>query len=96
LSQQEFEGRSGRWITKIQDYVLEFKPTKLVRGKGVAKLLEDGGILEETHAAEPEEQICVTIEAMKEQGWYKDIISYLQSLSCPPHLTQNQRRSLKL
>lgn len=47
------------------------KPTKLVRGKGVAKLLANGGILEETHAAEPEEHICVTIEAMKKQGWYK-------------------------
>jgi hypothetical protein len=36
---QECSGTRGRWITKIQEYDLEIKPTKLVHGQGLAKLM---------------------------------------------------------
>jgi hypothetical protein len=35
------EGRRGKWITKIQDYDMEIKPTKLVKGQGLAKILDE-------------------------------------------------------
>ena len=42
LSQSEGLGTRGRWIAKIQEYDLEIKPTKLVKGQGLAKMLTEG------------------------------------------------------
>jgi len=33
------EGKRGKWIAKIQEYELDIKPIKLVKGKGLAKML---------------------------------------------------------
>lgn len=35
------EGKRGKWIAKIQEYDLDIKPTKLVKGKGLAKMLTE-------------------------------------------------------
>ena len=35
------EWRRGKWISKIQKYDLEINPTKLIKGQGLAKLLEN-------------------------------------------------------
>jgi len=39
LTQPNIDGKSGKWIAKKLKYDLEFKPTKLVNGKGLEKLL---------------------------------------------------------
>jgi len=39
LVQKDCNGTRGSWITKIQEYDLEVRPTKLVRGQGLAKLM---------------------------------------------------------
>ena len=39
LTQPDSEGKRGRWIAKIMEYDIEIKPTKLVKGQGLAKLL---------------------------------------------------------
>ena len=39
LTQPESEGKRGHWIAKIMEYDVEIKPTKLVKGQGLAKLL---------------------------------------------------------
>ena len=39
LSQQDCLGKRGRWVSKIQEYDLEIKPTKLIKGQGLAKML---------------------------------------------------------
>ena len=41
LCQPLSDGKRGRWIVKIQEYDLEIKPTKLIRGQGLAKLLAE-------------------------------------------------------
>jgi hypothetical protein len=41
LVQPNSDGRRGRWLAKIQDFDLEVKPTKLVKGQGLAKLLAE-------------------------------------------------------
>jgi hypothetical protein len=35
----DMDGKRSKWITKILEFDLEIKPTKLVKGKGLAKLL---------------------------------------------------------
>jgi hypothetical protein len=32
----------GKWISKIQEYDLELKPSKLVKGQGLDKLVIEG------------------------------------------------------
>jgi hypothetical protein len=39
LSQPDSDGRRGKWLVKIQEYDLEIKPTKLIKGQGLEKLL---------------------------------------------------------
>ena len=41
LIQPNSYGKRGRWITKILEYDLEIKPTKLVKGKGLEKSLNE-------------------------------------------------------
>ena len=36
--QKEPGDRRGNWLTTLQEYDLEIKPTKLVRGQGLCKL----------------------------------------------------------
>jgi hypothetical protein len=41
LIQPNIDGRRHKWITKILEFDLEIKPTKLVKGQGLAKLLAE-------------------------------------------------------
>jgi hypothetical protein len=42
LTQQDCLGFSGKWVSKIQEYDLEIKPTKLIKGQGLAQMLTKG------------------------------------------------------
>ena len=46
LVQSDVEGKRGKWIAKIQEYDLDIKPTKLIKGLGLAKLLTESLQLE--------------------------------------------------
>ena len=39
LSQKDCLGVRGTWVFKIQEYDLEIKPTKLIKGQGLARML---------------------------------------------------------
>ena len=39
LTQLDPEGRRGKWITVLLEYEFEIKPTKLIKGQGLAKLI---------------------------------------------------------
>ena len=41
LTQPDSEGKRGKWIAKIIEYDVDIRPTKLVKGQGLAKLLAD-------------------------------------------------------
>jgi hypothetical protein len=41
LVQPDSDGKRGRWLAKIQEFDLEVKPTKLVKGQDLAKLLAE-------------------------------------------------------
>jgi hypothetical protein len=41
LVQPDSDRKRGRWIAKIQKFDLEIKPTKLIKGQGLAKLLAE-------------------------------------------------------
>jgi hypothetical protein len=41
LVQPDSEGRRGKWIENILEYDVDLKPTKLIKGQGLGRLLVD-------------------------------------------------------
>ena len=41
LTQPDPEGRRVKWIAKLLEYDIGIRPTKLIKGKGLAKMLMD-------------------------------------------------------
>ena len=109
LVQPDSDGKRGRWLAKIQEFDLEIKTTKLIKGKGLAKLLAESNLraldincLQEedgdTHLHEPDDQTdpSKVEEEFISSGWYKDIVFYLLNLKCPDGLSPAKCRTLKL
>ena len=42
MSQHDCLSIMGKWVSTIQEYDLEIKPTKLIKGQGLAKMLTQG------------------------------------------------------
>ena len=84
LTQAEPDGRRAKWIATLQEYGIEIRPTKLVKGKGLAKLIADSNF--EALGVNFFEK-CIEIIAQTEErqvhpyfiasSWYKDIIYVL-------------------
>jgi hypothetical protein len=81
LNQQLREGRWENWLAKLQEYDLEIKPLKVVKGQGLCKFMT--GI--EVVNISPPNTIDVVIqrESLATSEWYKDIIFYLKSGQFP-------------
>jgi hypothetical protein len=87
FSQQDCLGTRGKWVSRIQEYDMDIRPTKLVKGQGLAKMLVEGNerALDMSDEPNPEMIVAVTNELEKHE-WYLDIVYYLKNLSCPNHL----------
>jgi hypothetical protein len=111
LVQSDSDGKRGKWLAKIQEYDLEIKPTKLIKGQGLERLLAESNlkVLGINHISEiSEDSSFITEETDIQQSvnkinekfssskWYQNIIFYLQNLQCPPNLTPPKTISLKL
>ena len=88
LVQSDAEGKRGKWISKIQEYDLDVKPTKLVKGLGLAKLLTESNFqalginllapVDGVDGEAGDNQSKTTIKyKFLYSDWYKDIIHYL-------------------
>ena len=42
--QKNLEGRRGKWIAAMLEYDLEIKPTKLIKGQGLTKLMVESNL----------------------------------------------------
>ena len=62
LAQPDNEGKRGRWIAKVMEYDVKIKPTKLVKGQGLAKTLTESNcqVLNLHVLAEQSEQVMET------------------------------------
>jgi hypothetical protein len=81
LSQQDCMGTRGKWVSKIQEYDLEIKPTKIVKGQGLSQMLTESN--EEAIQMGESEQVNVVVSELEHDEWYSNIIYYLKNLSCP-------------
>jgi hypothetical protein len=109
LVQSDSDGKRGRWLAKIQEFDLEIKPMKLVKGQGLAKLVAESNFRSLRINGLQRSEECVDINELDEQidetriaekfvlsDWYKDIVPYLLTLKCPSDLTSSKAIMLKL
>eukprot|EP00253_Pinus_taeda_P027313 PITA_27313 len=103
LVQAEPEGRRGKWIAALLEYDVEIKPTKLIKGQGLAKLMAETNLhvldinLIATLSNEDEENSAVQVsDIFISSPWYADIVYVLQNLSSPPGMPRKKARTLKL
>ena len=75
---------------------MEKQPTKLVRGRGLAQLLAEGNEEVLNLKEDPLLMVSIDAEGIAQCDWYADIVYYLTNLSCPAHLPDHKKRSLKL
>jgi hypothetical protein len=107
LIQLDIDGRRSKWIAEILEFDLEIRPTKLIKGQGLAKLLTESNckalgvdcISECSKNQEQDQLFDVDPQAeplLARCPWYKDVIYFLQELQPPDGLQGNKARALKL
>jgi hypothetical protein len=79
-------------VSQIQEYDLEIKPSKIIKGKGLAKMLTEKN--QEVIDMGEREQINVMAREIENDEWYSDIIYYLKNITFLYHLVDHRRRSL--
>eukprot|EP00253_Pinus_taeda_P035267 PITA_35267 len=101
----------AKWIAKLIEFNIELKPTKLVRGQDLARLLaeencrtldmnlmclnSENGQIKEEEAAEPKSKQSVE-NNLASCDWYSAIIKFLLKLEIPPGSSISQARTIKL
>jgi hypothetical protein len=106
LVQPDMDGRRGKWIAKILEFDLEIKPTKLIKGQGLAKLLVESNCkalvisyintCSKIQQPEPSNKNSQGALSLAACPWYKDILYFLQELKPPDGLGKSKARTLKL
>ena len=99
LTQEGIEGKRGKWIASILEYDIEIKPTKLIKGQGLAKLMSETNFqaldINELDN-EPELETPHINVAFVQSPWYADICYILQNLCAPPGLSRTKSRFLRM
>eukprot|EP00253_Pinus_taeda_P007123 PITA_07123 len=110
LMQPDVDGRRAKWIAKLIEFNIELKPTKLIKGQGLAKLMDEencrmldmnwiGTSLDDRKTGEE------TVERGQNQDlaknlasceWYSAIAHFLLKLEVAPGLSSSQARTIKL
>ena len=87
----------------LLEYDLEIKPTKLIKGQGLAKLMEQTNcellginFIVDFLADLEEEKVPLVSQKFLDSIWYADIIYVLRNLQAPPKLRKTKARFLKL
>jgi hypothetical protein len=102
LTQDNLDGRRGKWIAVILEYAIEIKPTKLIEGQGLAKLMAESNFqaLDINFLDVADEQGEMATPNVREvflnSPWYADLIFVIQNLQAPLGLTKTKARFLKL
>jgi hypothetical protein len=103
LTQPDPEGRRGKWIATMLEYDLEIKPTKLVKGQGLVKLMAQSdcdvvgmNFIVDLSEGPQEEKVAQVPQRFVDSSWYTDIIYILENLQAPPGMSKTKVRFLKL
>lgn len=99
LTQDGIESKRGKWIATILEYYIEIKPTKLIKGQGLAKLMTETNCqaLDINELDNEQEMVTPQIsQAFLDSPWYADITYVLLNLQAPLRLSRTKQRFLKM
>lgn len=99
LTQEGLEGRRGKWIASILEYDIEIKPTKLIKGQGLAKLMAETNFQAlDINQLDDEEELATPqiSDAFTQSPWYYDICFVLLNLCAPTGLSRTKIRFLRM
>ena len=89
LNQQLRGGKWANWLETIQEYDIEIKTLKAIKGQGLYKLVANSDSLDG--------MISISVgEPMEDSEWYRDIIFYLRFGQFPVTMNPKERRTLKM
>src|ERR1700733_11766157 len=95
LMQRELGEKRANWVTALQEYDLDIRPAKIVRGQGFCRILAGAHNIPEssdTGSTEEINQISIT----DSESQYTDLIFYLKNGHAPPHLSYKSKRAIRL
>jgi hypothetical protein len=106
LIQPDIDGKRRKLIAKTLEFDLEIKPTKLVKGQGLAKILVESNCKSlgvnfiNDYSIDQRVQLTPKVSQdnlpLAECTWYGDIIYFLQELKPPDGIRKRKARALKL
>ena len=70
LTQQYCLGSRGKWVTKIQEYDSEIKPTKLIKGQGLSQIIIEGNHKALGMNDKYPNMIFRVIDGLEQHAWY--------------------------
>lgn len=90
LTQQDI-GMNERasWVSKIQEFNLDIRPTKLVRGQDFCKLIMES-------KEEVIEELPLVLFVALQDPWFSNVAYYLTYGDCLEHLYAKEKRNLRL
>jgi hypothetical protein len=90
----------ANWITDLQEYDLEIKPTKIVKGKGLCKLTDESPCVESQEDALYQDSETFEKEVsyipVSSDPWFYEMKYYLTHGSTPHYLDPKKKRALRL
>jgi hypothetical protein len=81
-------------VSQIQEYYLEIKPIKIIKGQGMENMMTERN--HEAIEVGQKDQFNIVMSEIENNEWYSDIIYYLKNLTCLDHLVEHKRISLRL
>eukprot|EP00253_Pinus_taeda_P026474 PITA_26474 len=93
LVKKDVGEKRANWVTALQEYDIEIKPTNIVRGQGFCKMLAGASQISEIPYVEV--QVC-EVSLNDDQSLYVDIIYYLKNGYAPSYLNYTKKRALRL
>ena len=104
LTQDDLDGKRGKSIANLLEYDIEIRPTKLVKGKGLAKLMAHSNfdcldmnfIAEILELSDEDEGLILIEEKYILSDWYRDIVFVLHHHRAPTELNKSKAGFVKL
>ena len=85
----------ANWVTALQKYDVEIRPSKIVRGQGFCRMLTWSSHLSSEEDSSKNVQIS-EVSLNDAQSQYVDIIFYLKNGYAPNQLSYKTKRALRL
>eukprot|EP00253_Pinus_taeda_P016778 PITA_16778 len=95
LIQKELGEKRANWVTALQEYDLEIRPAKIVRGQGFCRIWVGASNIPESSDTDPTEEIN-QISVTDSESQYADLIFYLKNGYAPPNLSYKRKTAIRL